>query len=168
MGFMRTLFLTAVVLALAACGFSPLYATHGGTGVKGGFDAIFIDNIADRDGLYLRNALIDRLYSHGRPAAPAYTLTVSKLRSERRDLDITRTSSTTRAQLRVETTMTLKDNATREVLLTRDLTAITSYNILQSQFTTRVSEDDTRRSALDDLARQVEQQLALYFNREQK
>ncbi|HEY8189757.1 MAG TPA: LPS assembly lipoprotein LptE [Micavibrio sp.] len=165
---MRTFFLTAVLLALGACGFSPLYATHDDAGVKGGFDAVFIDNIADRDGLYLRNALMDRLYSHGRPPAPVYTLTFSKLQQERRDLDITRTSSSTRAQLRIESTMTLKDNATGEVLLTRGLTAITSYNILQSQFTTRVSEDDTRRSALDDIARQVEQQLALYFSREHK
>jgi LPS-assembly lipoprotein len=156
------------MLSLAACGFSPLYSTHHNAGVKSSFDSVYIDNIPDWEGQYLRNALIDRLYSHGRPANPAYTLTISKPQAERRDLDITKTSSATRAQLRIETGMALKDNATGVTVLTRKLIAITSYNILQSQFTTRVSENDTRRSALDDIARQVEQQLALYFNREGK
>ena len=52
-----------------------------------------------------------------------------------------------------------------EALLKRSLSAVTSYNILDSQFTTRVAEDAARRQALDDLARQIETHLLLYFNR---
>ena len=153
------------MLFLAGCGFSPLYGTRGDNAAKYHFDSIAIGNIPDQEGQYLRNALIDRFYQHGRPADPQYTLEVAKVRQRRRDLDITKSSSATRAQLRLDTKMTLKDNKTGETLLTRDLLAITSYNILQSQFTTRVSQDDAERSGLDDLARQIEQQLALYFNR---
>lgn len=164
---MRAFFLCAVLL-LTGCGFSPLYGTRHDTGaaaVGSGFDAIFIANIPDRQGQYLRNALIDRLYAHGRPAAPRYTLTIAPVNQKKRDLDITKSASATRAQLRLDTTMTLSDNVDGKVLLKRDLLAITSYNILQSQFTTRVSQDDAQRSGLDDLARQIEQQLALYFSK---
>ena len=161
---MRALFLSAL-LFLSACGFSPLYGTHGDNAVKYHFASVFIGNIPDHEGLYLRNALIDRLYSHGRPAAPQYRLEIAKITTLKQDLDITKSSSATRAQLRLSTKITLYDAKTEEVLLNRNLLAMTSYNILQSQFTTRVSEDDAQRSALDDLARQIEQQLALYFGR---
>jgi len=165
MGFMRVLFLGAV-LALAGCGFSPLYGSHGdNAAVAQHFDSVAIGNIPNREGQYLRNALIDRLYSSGRPAAPRYVLQISQVRESVTDLDITKSSSATRAQLRLNAEMKLRDAATDHVVLERGLTAITSYNILQSQFTTRVSEDDARRAALDDLARQTEQQLALYFDR---
>lgn len=164
MAFTRVFFLSALLL-LSACGFSPLYGTHGGYAVKHHFNAVFIGNIPDQEGQYLRNALIDRFYRNGRPADPQYTLEVAKVRQQRRDLDITKSSSATRAQLRLDTKIILKDNKTGETLLARDLLAVTSYNILQSQFTTRVSQEDAERSGLDDLARQIEQQLALYFNR---
>jgi len=61
--------------------------------------------------------------------------------------------------------MTLTNKATNEQLLKRDLTVVTSYNILNSQFTTHVSETNARENALEDLARQIETQLALYFDR---
>jgi len=160
--FVRTLLLSTF-LFLAACGFKPLYSSQ--TTAKQSFNAVFIDNIPDREGQYLRNALMDRLYNQGRPGTPQYNLNVSAIHQQRRDLDITKSSSATRAQLQVNTTITLSDSKTGSILLKRDLRALTSYNILQSQFTTRVSEDDAQRSALDDLARQIEQQLALHFNR---
>lgn len=165
MTFMRALFLCAVLL-FAGCGFSPLYGTHGdNAAVTQSFDSVFIANIPDREGQYLRNALIDRLYAHGRPADPRYTLTIDRIQRQKRDLDITKNASATRAQLRLDAGMTLTENANGKILLKRGLISITSYNILQSQFTTRISEDDAQRSALDDLARQAEQHLALYFGR---
>lgn len=162
---MRMLLLSAV-LALAGCGFAPLYGSRGdNAAVARHFDSVVIGNIPNREGQYLRNALIDRLYSSGRPAAPRYELHISQVRESITDLDITKSSSATRAQLRLNAEMKLRDSTTGEIVLERGLTAITSYNILQSQFTTRVSEEDARRAALDDLARQAEQQLALYFGR---
>lgn len=155
-------------LALAGCGFTPLYAapgTAGGGDVTAGLDSIHIDNIPNREGQYLRNQLIDRFYRSGRPADPAYRLKIDPIAETLTDLDITKSSSATRAQLRLNTHMTLRDAKTGQVLLDRPLVSVTSYNILQSQFTTRVSEENTRNNALDDLARQIEAQLALYLRR---
>lgn len=158
----------AVLLSLSGCGFEPMYATPPagtGTDAKAGLQDVYVANIPDRTGQYLRNDLIDRFYQHGRPDHPAYTLHIEKLTETLTDLDITKNSTATRAQLRLNTRMTLKDNATGNLLLDRRLVAITSYNVLQSQFTTRVSEENARTNAIDDLARQIESQLALYFRR---
>ncbi len=159
----------SALLLLTACGFTPLYGTSGTSQIstaEAGLDQIYIASIPDQEGQYLRNALIDRFYLSGRPQNPAYDLHIDKIKELSTELDITKSSSATRAQLRLSTTMSLTDKATGKQLLNRKLSSIASYNILQSHFTTRVSEENTRQNALDDLARQIELQLALYFKRQ--
>ncbi len=154
--------------SLTGCGFTPLYGSHSAganQSVRAQLASVHIGNIADQPGQYLRNALMDRFYTHGRPGADAaYSLSVAPISESRSELDITKTSDSTRAQLYMTTSMVLTDKKGGEPL-TRSFTAVTSYNILDSQFTTRVAEDAARRQALDDLARQIETQLLLYFNR---
>jgi LPS-assembly lipoprotein len=156
------------MILLTGCGFTPLYGTYGAAGnsqVRAQMGQIYIANIPDQAGQYLRNALMDRFYSQGRPGAQAaYNLSVAPVQESRSELDITKTSDSTRAQLYLTTSMVMT-NQRGEELLRRSLTAVTSYNILDSQFTTRVAEDAARRQALDDIARQIETQTLLYFNR---
>ncbi len=163
-----TLFLVFCLL-LNACGFQPVYGTnHSGlyqSSVTENFSRVYIENIPDREGQYLRNALIDRFYKTARPANPEYNLSVSSIQEAKTDLDITKSSDATRAQLRLRITVILTGKNADKPLVTRNLTAITSYNVLKSQFTTRVSEDNARLNALDELARQIEMQLSLYFAR---
>lgn len=160
-----------IALGLTACGFRPLYSepsdtAYGQQSAATALSDVKIGNIPDREGQYLRNALIDRFYQHGYPQDARYELDVSPIKETRTDLDITKTADTTRSQLKLTTTIVLYDRYNSETVLKRRLMAITSYNTLQSQYTTRVSEENTRKNALDDLARQIEQQLALYFKRE--
>lgn len=162
--FLRIFMSACFILALAACGFQPLYGTQSAKTVTAQFDRIKIANIPDREGQILRNLLIDRLYQNGVPTDPAYTLSFDPVKERITDLDITKSADATRAQLRLDTTMKLSDQA-GTVLLERPLMAITSYNKLQSHFTTRVSENAARESALGELARKAETQLALYFER---
>jgi len=163
---MRAISITAV-LFLTACGFHPVYGVNKYTpiGAETKFQQINIGNIPDREGQYLRNALIDRLYRDNRPEAPAYNLTVTPLRETQRNLDITIDSDTTRAQLRIETKMQLIDKNTKEILINRNLNSTASYNVLSSEFTNRVSEQSTRENIIDDLARQIEMQISLYFKK---
>lgn len=154
--------LTAALLLLSACGFAPIY---GDNTVSAPLGQISIASIPDRDGQYLRNALLDRFYRNGTPADPAYILQTAAIGETRTDLDITKNSAATRAQLKLETTITLRDRSTNREVLHRKLSAVGSYNVLQSQFTTRVSEDSARRAALDNLAQQIERHLSLYFSR---
>lgn len=154
------------MLWLSACGFTPMYGSHGTkASAQHALSQTAIGNIPDREGQFLRNALIDRFYTNGMPASPAYNLSVQSIRERLRNLDVTKNADATRAQLRLDTKIRLTDSKTGALLLERQLTAITSFNILQSQFTTRVSEQNARENALNDLASQIETQLSLYFNR---
>lgn len=154
-------------IALASCGFSPVYGTLGqdSAAAEVQLAQVSIGNIPDRDGQYLRNALIDRFYRDGRPVHPAYNLGVSAIVERLVDLDITRSSDATRAQLTLRTDIVLKDTATGEIVLKRSLKSISSYNILTEEYATRIAKKAARDNALDDLAAQIEQQLSLYFNR---
>lgn len=151
--------------SLAACGFKPLHTAGTSDSVRAEYNDIYIDNIPEEKGQFLRNELIDRLYTQGRPVDPSYILKVSSIQERRTNLDITISADTTRAQLRLDTTLRLLDKETNELLMTRDIYAITSYNILQSQFTTKVSQENARNNALIDLADQIDLHLGLYFSR---
>lgn len=168
----KTLLMSVVACVLCVgCGFQPMYGSYGAlTGQEQGaiqeqLTQIEISNIPDREGQYLRNVLIDRFYKSGRPVNPRYILNVSEINEKTYDLDITVSSDATRAQLTLSSSMQLVDSENKEVVLTRGLRASASYNILESKFATRVSEQKTRENALDELARQIELQIALYLSR---
>lgn len=169
MRYIVTFIVLTTTFTLAGCGFRPLYGEPPQDSFTQSITTylsdIRISNIPDREGQYLRNALIDRFYRDGYPDNPRYTLDISNVGETRTELDLTKSADTTRAQLKLRTKIVLRDTIANKTVLQRDLLAITSYNVLQSQFTTRVSEDNARLNALDDLARQIETQLALYFKR---
>lgn len=168
---MKTPVLTFLVmvcsLLISSCGFRPVYGTAAETqtGVETYLALTAIANIPDREGQMLRNKLIDRFYREGRPANPRYQLVIDPIRESLVDLDITVRADTTRGQLILSTDMELLDLQTDKVVLKRDLQATTSYNILAGEFATRVTEENARANAIEDLARQIELQLSLYFNR---
>lgn len=153
---------------LAACGFEPMYGgttagSYGSIATEDKLAQVTIDNIPNAEGQYLRNELIDRFYRRGRPVQSTYTLQVAPLKETETNLDITIESESTRAQIRIDTTFQLIDNNTGAAVLKREIRAFNSFNVLGSQFTTIVSEQDAREAALNDLARQIETQLILYF-----
>ena len=157
-----------VAASLCGCGFRPMYgdytAPSAQTSPSAHFSQMAIDIIPDREGQILRNHLMDRFYKNGTPSNPNATLHIEKLNEVRHELDLTKSSEATRAQLRINTKMKLTDAATGQILLERDLQTITSFNILGSEFATRVTEDSARQSAINDIARQVELNLSLFYN----
>ena len=159
----------SAVLLLSGCGFHPMhgkYAQSAAAQKGAGFDSIEITNIRDANGTFLRNALIDRFYSNGYPSSPRYTLTIKPIYERERDLDITKSSEATRSQLLMDTTITLvdKENPGTPVLV-REIRSISSYNQLESEFATHVTEQAARESGLNDLARQIELNISLFLNR---
>lgn len=132
------------------------------------FHEISITNIPDRNGQYLRNQLVDTIYIQGYPDNPQYELNVSRPAEQIVRLGIQKDATATRGQMRITVSMNLKDRADGTTLLSRNLTATNSFNILDSQYTTNVSTDYARNRALDDIARQIVTQLSLYFQRTPK
>ena len=152
-------------LFISACGFKPMYSSNNAVpDLSAELAQIEISNIPNQSGQYLRNALIDKFYPDAYPTNAAYSLKVSPIQEKIIDLDITKTSDATRAQLHLKTQITLIDNS-GEAVLTRKLSSISSYNVLTSEFATRVSAQNTRENALDDLASQIELQIGLYLRR---
>lgn len=161
--------LFGAMIALGGCGFKPLYtADPAVSGAKGlvPFHDIAISPIPSRSGQYLRNQLIDRINTEGRPTAPRYALEISGLRESITLLGIRKDASATRAQMNLNARLQLVDrNQMDKVILQRNLQASNSFNILDSQYTTQVSRRYARERALDELSRSAVRQISLYFNR---
>lgn len=169
MRYFALLSLLLLPLSLSACGFSPVYGDYSNSAQNqessGVLSRINIAPLKDRDGQFLRNALIDRFYQEGYPQNPLYQLTLTPLIETESNFDITVESETTRRQLKISTSLDLIDLETGEVVIRQNLTSISSYNVIESEFATRVSEQSVREAILRDLARQVEQRITLHLNR---
>jgi LPS-assembly lipoprotein len=158
------LFILTIGLLLASCGFTPVYKSTGDHNkAAAAFNQIDIAIIKDREGQFLRNALIDRFYQNGYPSAPRYHLVVEDIQEIISDFDITIDSEATRRQLELRTRFQLFETGHKTPLMTRSIIATTSNNVLESEFSTIVTEQSAREAALNDLARQIQRQLAVYF-----
>lgn len=159
--------LLGCLFLLSGCGFQPVYGTASSAGqtAEQGLDQVDIALIPDAEGVYLRNALIDRFYQNGYPVQPRYRLAIDKIVQSESDYDVTIESEATRRQLTLYATVQLMDVTKTEPLFRRELRTVTSYDVIGSQFTTRVAEEDARKAALNDLARQIETQVALFLAR---
>ncbi len=158
--------LIPVLLFVSACGFTPMYAKGGGqtTTTTQQLASIEIANIPDRSGQMLRNNLVDRLTPRGVISAPKYKLDFVQMKESVRDLDITVRSDTTREQMKLSGTLTLTDLDTGEIVLTKPLSVRGSYNILESEYTSRVSRQDLRQDLLEKLSLQIERAVTLYLS----
>lgn len=158
-----------LALCLGACGFQPMYGAKEDAGAAGALGVsrsnIDIANIPDRNGQYLRNQLIDRLYANDRPADAPYLLTITPLKDTTTNLGIRRDATATRAMFEIDATMTLTDKKTGKVLLTRQVRSVGGYNELDNQLATLVSEQNLTDNMLQELSDTIVRQLDLYFNR---
>lgn len=152
------------------CGFTPVHGTYGSHAETQGqvdqyFAQTFIDAIADETGQILYNQLVERINRTGYAQNGIYRLTISPIQEHKSDLDITENDNVTRTQMELKAVMTLKAVQSGSILFNRTIRSLTSFNVLSSEFATRVSEKAARTSALNDMAKQIETQLALYYSR---
>ncbi len=166
----RAMLALLVVIGLAGCGFTPVYAPEA-TALTGGgriapvqdqFALVHVDYIPDRNGQVLRNHLIDRLSLGAPREGSAYLLQIG-LNERVIDLGIRKDAVATRAQIRYFSHYKLVQRNTGETLVSGQLRSTASYNILDSEFGTFVTADDARDRGLRDLGEQLVTRLALYF-----
>ena len=162
-------------ITFVSCGFQPVYsdkaivtpavespAMRNGN-LAAALNSISVGNIADKAGQDLRNMLLDRLYTNGSTAQTVYDLTFSGIGERRRSLGIAKDASVTRSQLELAITMVLRERETGKALMSRELRAVSSYNVLGSQYTTLVTREDAREQGLRELANNAINALELYF-----
>jgi LPS-assembly lipoprotein len=167
MSLFKTVLCFALMLGVASCGFEPMYGVHSQAteAVDVALPNIDISNIPDRDGQYLRNLLMDRLYTSGRPDAAPYTLNFSKLNKNIVDIGIQKDATATRAQIQITTHMDLIDKSTGKAVLQRDLKTVGAYNLLDDQLSTLVSQQNITDSILQEMRDDAVTELSLYFRR---
>lgn len=158
-----------LALSLAACGFRPLYApteAREQSVIVESFDAIEIAPLPERAGQVLRNHLLDRLSPRGAPDDPAYRLNL-RLTEQIQELGIRTDETATRANLRLFADFQLVPAPGGPPLLTGQARSVNSYDVLDSQFATSVSEADARDRGLRELANEIRERLAIYFSRKE-
>ncbi len=150
-------------LALSACGFRPLYAT--GTtpeGMSQYFSQVYVESIPGRQGVHLRNQLMDALTPAGTPSSAAYRLTI-KLEDLKEGLAIQENTQITRYNYSLTAKYELRDSVSGEILDKGTTRAIAAYNVVDSQFATQSAERDAQDRAAREVGEDIRLRLGLYF-----
>ena len=155
--------LGAALLVLAACGYRPLYGERAGGGVDEDLATVRIESIADRPGQELRNLLLDRINPAGQPASPQYVLSVT-LHESVRELGIRRDELSTRANLSMAASYSLRELATQRMVFAGESHSVASYNISREHFASFSSAEAARQRAVSELGEDIRARLAVYFN----
>lgn len=156
-------FAAAALLALAACGFEPLYGTRGGDGPRVHAAAIEIAPVRDRIAHVVRNHLIDSLTPDGPPARPDYRLTFS-VKSSTTRLLVQPDDRATRYNLTLRAEFALADKAGKAVF-GGTAQAVNGFNITDSQFDAVVAERDAARKAARLLSDEIRSLILVHFTR---
>lgn len=151
-----------IAVALAGCGFQPLYGKRSTGEVDDQLSQVKVQIIPGRVGQQVHNYLLDRINRKGRPADPLYLLSVTVKVSTVR-LGIERDEKATRAKLIIHADVRLQDIATEEILLTRSARSTNSYNIVDSAVATKSAELDAIDRAAREVSDEIRLFLALYF-----
>lgn len=161
----KSIVILALLLAVQACGFQPLYQ-HGTGSTSAGsqLDTIRVHPIADRVGQELRNHLCDALTPNGQPSNPKWELSVTLSESIQK-IAVLQTSFSTRANLNLTASYTLSSiNEDEQTNHSGAVSTISSYNVLDSEYATLVAERDARSRAVQILSADIRRQLAIWLN----
>jgi LPS-assembly lipoprotein len=155
---------SSTLFLMSACGFAPLYGSHGSTqSVAADLANVHVGVIPDAPGQQLRNNILD-LMPPSNPN-PRYVLNV--LQSETSiGVAIATDATVTREQLRNNVHAELYDTQTQKVVWRQDMAETSGYNVLSSQYSNLVGSEDARTRNLQALADRVVNLLSLYFNRQ--
>lgn len=164
MSWRKPLLTLALPLALGACGFHPLYATNPGSGdpaLREELASISIDPLRDRQGQEIHNALIKTITPAGPPDHPRYHLLVAYSVQENQAA-LASDETATRDVMRFNILYRLYEGPT--IVTTGTFPQIFSYNFLQEHYANVSAQEDIRERVSDQVALEVRNRLAIYFN----
>lgn len=150
-------------LTLSACGFQPMYGGSSGGAVTANLGQVEIARINDRNGQVLRNALERRFERSKNAQKKLYLLTIT-LQETIDEIGLSKDSFATRADMILSATFSL--TADKTALLGGTSEGIASYNILDQQYATVVSEKDARNRAIEQIADDITRRISAYFSRQ--
>lgn len=159
----RAAVIAALIVTLAACGFEPMYGGSGGAALQQRLSGIDVAPIPERTGQILQQNLTDQL---GGGNGAAYRLDV--------DLEQTDTGSgfradeaTTRINIMLKAKYRLRRLSDDRVLLETETRAFSAYDVVESEFATLTTRQDTLRGLAEELSRRISARLAGYFRNQE-
>lgn len=151
-------------LAIAGCGWEPLYADRETGPADTELAAIKIDPISDRIGQRLALAL-RRSFNPAGAAVPVRYVLHTTLTVTRQDLGVQSQGLGTLGRVDLGVTFTLADAKTGGVLLTSSIHTADSFDIVANEYSTVVAEEDARNRATEELRRDMVDKLTLFMQR---
>jgi len=155
-------------VVLPGCGFKPLYGVDSASHAPGAaaqFATVEIPVYGDRIGQQIRNILIDEMHPSGAAADYKYRLDVVTREADV-SLGLQQNSTSTRGEIKLTSEYRLVDRASGKILIHETLRSSSGYNILVNQFGTELSSEGARTDALQEIADEITQHLALYFKQQ--
>jgi LPS-assembly lipoprotein len=157
--------LLAALLALAGCGFHPLYGnTTSATpiNVQQQLESIRIVPSQDRMGQQLYNDLRDMLNPRGVPTKPKYVLAVQLVESQQQLL-LTQDQAATRTYLLVTANYHLRVADGQTEVVSGTVRSRTGFNLLTNEYASLVAQQNAEERSAAELADGIRQRLALYL-----
>ena len=165
MSFFRPFWTYTLLIALAACGFSPLYGGSENSRINQELAYVNITSIEAREGQIIHNFLLDRLNPSGRRADSRYTLSVAVSRTTH-EIGLKFTEEATRAKLTLIARYFLTRDTDGKILAEGSVRSVNSYNISDSEFARVASERDATERAAREVSDEIKTRLSLYFSRQ--
>ena len=151
---MRFVLALAALLALPACGLSPMYAGGGSAAVAQGIAAVDVPAIPGQSGWLVRNALQTRLGVAGR-TTPQYRLDV-RLDDSLEALGVLNDDTISRERRILRARYQLVDATSGEILLDATAGSDAGIDVVSSEYATIAAE----QKALENLALELAEQMA--------
>jgi LPS-assembly lipoprotein len=160
------LMLSIVPLAVAGCGFHPLYATDNGrSGARWVFQSVYVDSIPDeRVGYELRNALMENLQGVDKPASASWRLTV-KVEQYIQSIAVATNAAVTRYNYTLNAHYTLTDMHSGNVVKSGIESTLSAYDVVASPYATLVAQRDAQKRGAADVAYRIRIALSAWFSR---
>lgn len=152
-------------LALAGCGFRPLYAPRGPEDWNPALAAISVAPIPNRSGQILELALREDLNPGGLSVAPRWQLN-TQLSVYRTDLGIQSNAVATSSEITVNTNYSLVDVKTGKTVYNNSSRAIGDFNQLNDAYATQVAAADAQKRALQEVADEMAMRMALFVRQQ--
>lgn len=157
--------LTAVAMlgAVSACGFKPLYGSHASAVNREMLSRVRVAPLADRGGQLLYTHLAKSIHPRGTARDPTWELDIN-LKERIENLGIRKDETATRANLVLEADFRLKDLRTGKVAFKGRSVMTNSYNILDARFGTIASERNARLQATRALGDNIATRVAIFLS----
>ncbi len=161
----RAFALTGILFLVAACGFQPLYGRQTENAkVTQALDQTYVLPIDGRVGQIVRNHLLDKVSPKGLPANVTYQLSVY-ITEQKENLAIDKSNTTNRNNLTLKANYTLLDSMGKKTIYKGTAKAISSYNIVDSDFANLSAQKNAQKRSAIVLSEEIHRQLSVYLSR---